>query len=33
MNVIVLASREGGSGKSTPTAHLAAQAHRGAPFY
>ena len=28
MNVIVFASRKGGSGKSTLTAHLAAQAHR-----
>src|ERR1700749_43002 len=30
MNVIVFASRKGGSGKSTLTAHLAAQAHRPA---
>ncbi len=28
MNVVVLASRKGGSGKSTLTAHLGAQAHR-----
>ncbi len=28
MNVIVFASRKGGSGKSTLTAHLAAQAHK-----
>ena len=28
MNVIVLASRKGGSGKSTLTAHLAAHAHK-----
>jgi chromosome partitioning protein len=28
MNVIVFASRKGGSGKSTLTAHLAAQVHR-----
>jgi cellulose biosynthesis protein BcsQ len=28
MNVIVVASRKGGSGKSTLTAHLAAQAHK-----
>jgi chromosome partitioning protein len=28
MNIIVFASRKGGSGKSTLTAHLAAQAHR-----
>jgi chromosome partitioning protein len=30
MNVIVFASRKGGSGKSTLTAHLAAQAHKPA---
>src|SRR5919205_230877 len=28
MNVVVFASRKGGSGKSTLTAHLAAHAHR-----
>ncbi len=31
MNVVVLASRKGGSGKSTLTAHLGAQAHKTSP--